>query len=193
MEYTVHGILQARILEWVAFPFSRGSSEPRDWTQVSHIAGGFITSWATRPQKWRPLSKSLPHPLYPLFLILINSTQMPSPLKALLISQGQDDPSDYCTLLQLALRHSDSLYRPEWHFLLIGLFPTVSSLRVGTVPVLAQSQHKGMVPKCLLRPFSKQALNECWPETLGILQCEKKTKPPFHGASTSNCQWPWAR
>ena len=40
----VHGILQARILEWVAFPFSRGSSEPRDQTQVSRIAGGFFTS-----------------------------------------------------------------------------------------------------------------------------------------------------
>jgi len=39
MDYTVHGILQARILEWVAFPFSRGSSQPRDRTQVSHIAG----------------------------------------------------------------------------------------------------------------------------------------------------------
>ena len=48
MDYTVHGILQARILEWVAFPFSRGSSQPRDQTQVSHIAGGFFTSWATR-------------------------------------------------------------------------------------------------------------------------------------------------
>ena len=35
MDYTVHGILQARILEWVAFPFSRGSSQPRDQTQVS--------------------------------------------------------------------------------------------------------------------------------------------------------------
>ena len=46
MEYIVHGILQARILEWVAFPFSRRSSQPRDRTQVSHIAGGF--SWATR-------------------------------------------------------------------------------------------------------------------------------------------------
>ena len=44
----VHGILQARILEWVAFPFSRGSSQPRDQTQVSRIAGGFFTSWATR-------------------------------------------------------------------------------------------------------------------------------------------------
>ena len=47
MDYTVHGILQARILEWVVFPFSRGSSQPRDQTQVSHIAGGFFTSWAT--------------------------------------------------------------------------------------------------------------------------------------------------
>ena len=44
MDYTVHGILHARILEWVAFPFSRGSSPPRDGTQVYHIAGGFFTS-----------------------------------------------------------------------------------------------------------------------------------------------------
>ena len=44
MDYTVHGILQARILEWVAFPFSRGSSQPRDQTQVSRIAGRFLTS-----------------------------------------------------------------------------------------------------------------------------------------------------
>ena len=43
-----HGILQARTLEWAALPFSRGSSQPRDWTQVSHIAGRFFTSWATR-------------------------------------------------------------------------------------------------------------------------------------------------
>ena len=48
MAYTVHGILQARILEWVAVSFSRGSSQPRGWTQASHIAGGFFTSWATR-------------------------------------------------------------------------------------------------------------------------------------------------
>ena len=43
MDYTAHGILQARILEWVAFPLSRGSSQPRDQTQVSHIAGRFFT------------------------------------------------------------------------------------------------------------------------------------------------------
>ena len=44
MDYTVCGILQASILEWVAFPFSRGSSQPRDQTPVSHTAGGFFTS-----------------------------------------------------------------------------------------------------------------------------------------------------
>ena len=48
MDYTVHGILQARILERVAFPFSRGSSQLRDRTQVSCIAGWFFTSWFTR-------------------------------------------------------------------------------------------------------------------------------------------------
>jgi len=42
IDYTDHGILQARILEWVAFSFSRGSFQSRDQTQVSHIAGGFI-------------------------------------------------------------------------------------------------------------------------------------------------------
>ena len=45
---SVHGILQARILEWIAMSSSRGSSQPRDRTQVSCIAGGFFTIWATR-------------------------------------------------------------------------------------------------------------------------------------------------
>ena len=69
-DYTVHGILQARILEWVAFSFFRGSSQLRDQTQVSCIAGGFLTSWATRmfigrtdveaetPILWPPDAKS---------------------------------------------------------------------------------------------------------------------------------------
>ena len=46
--YTVYGILQARILESVVIPFSRGFSQPKDWTQVSCIAGGFFNSWAIR-------------------------------------------------------------------------------------------------------------------------------------------------
>ena len=48
MVYTVHGILQARTLEWVVFPFCVRSSQARDLTQVSRIAGGFFKSWATR-------------------------------------------------------------------------------------------------------------------------------------------------
>ena len=44
--FPVHGILQARILEWIAIPFSRGSPWPRDWTLVSCIAGSFFTTWA---------------------------------------------------------------------------------------------------------------------------------------------------
>ena len=67
MDYTVYEILQARIPEWVAFPFSRGSSQSRDWTQVSHIAGRFFTSWASREAQvhndndWsEPGNKSMP-------------------------------------------------------------------------------------------------------------------------------------
>ena len=65
---TVHGILQDRILEWVALPFSRGSPQPRDQTQVSCFAGGFFTSWATREAQeyWsgkpRPSPVDLPDP-----------------------------------------------------------------------------------------------------------------------------------
>ena len=59
----VHGILQARILEWVAFPFSRGSSQPRDWTQVFHIAGWFFTSWATREAQEYWSGEPIPSPV----------------------------------------------------------------------------------------------------------------------------------
>ena len=45
---SVHGIFQARVLEWVAISFSRRSSWPRDWTRVSHIVGTHFTIWATR-------------------------------------------------------------------------------------------------------------------------------------------------
>ena len=48
MDYIVHRILQARILEWVAFLFSRRFSQHGDRTQASHIVGGFFISWATR-------------------------------------------------------------------------------------------------------------------------------------------------
>ena len=55
-------IFQARILEWVAMPSSRGSFQLRDQTQVSCVAGGFFTSWATReaPVAWYNILYSLP-------------------------------------------------------------------------------------------------------------------------------------
>ena len=50
---SVHGIFQARIMEWVAIPFSRGSSRPRDQTRVSCMTGRFFTIWAARlAHKW---------------------------------------------------------------------------------------------------------------------------------------------
>ena len=61
MDYTVHGILPASLLEWVAVPFPRGSPQPRDRIQVSHIAGRFFTSWVTRerPGPLIPATKQL--------------------------------------------------------------------------------------------------------------------------------------
>ena len=58
---SVHGILQARILEWVAMPSSRGSSQPKDQTQVSRIPCRFFTIWATGK------------PIYMLLLLLLLS------------------------------------------------------------------------------------------------------------------------
>ena len=62
MDYTVHGILQARILEWVTFPFSRGYFQPRDPTQVSHISGGFFTNWAIREAQEYWSEQPIPSP-----------------------------------------------------------------------------------------------------------------------------------
>ena len=68
IDYTVHGILQARTLEWVVIPFSRGSSQPTGQTQVSFIAGGFFTILATREAQeyWSgllfPSSGDFPNP-----------------------------------------------------------------------------------------------------------------------------------
>ena len=55
--FSVHGVLQARILVWGAIPFSRGSSRPRDWTWVSCIAGRFFTVWATREAQYCQISE----------------------------------------------------------------------------------------------------------------------------------------
>ena len=51
--FSAHGILQARILEWIAIPFSRGTSQPRDWALVSCLTGKFFTIWATKKAEHR--------------------------------------------------------------------------------------------------------------------------------------------
>ena len=60
---SVHGIFQTRILEWVAISFSRGSSQPRDWTQFSCTEGRCFTIWATREafSKYKQFLKSCWH------------------------------------------------------------------------------------------------------------------------------------
>ena len=63
----LHGVLQARILEWVAFPFSMGSSQPRNWIRVSCIAGRFFTSWAMgKPKNTGAGSLSLLQGIFPI-------------------------------------------------------------------------------------------------------------------------------
>ena len=66
MDYTVHRILQARILEWVAFTFLSVSSQPKDQTQVPCIAGGFSTSWVTKPKNTGVGSPFLLQQIFPM-------------------------------------------------------------------------------------------------------------------------------
>ena len=97
----VHGILQARIQEWVAFPFSRGSSQPRDQTQVSCTVGRFFTSWATREtqEHWGgypiPFPADLPDP---------GIKPGSSALQAVLYQLSYDPPAyptGFCIILKL--------------------------------------------------------------------------------------------
>ena len=74
MDSTIHGILQARTLEWVAYPFSRASSQPRDWTGVSCIAGGFFTNWTINKQN-RPWTQH-PPPALTSFLSLTDTVKL---------------------------------------------------------------------------------------------------------------------
>ena len=93
----------ARTLKWVAMPSSRGSAQPRDWTQVSPIAGGFFTVWATRePQEYwsvwplaspgdlpnpgtEPKSPALSITIFCLFLLPLNYILFISPISILWI------------------------------------------------------------------------------------------------------------
>ena len=124
MDYTIHGILQARILEWVAFPFSRGSSQPRNQTRISFTAGRLFTNWAIREdltqidtgwwlfyeeevqvimEKWKSLNVSnalWPHELYSPWNSLGKNTGVDSfPL-----STGSSQPRDQTQVSRIAGR-----------------------------------------------------------------------------------------
>ena len=87
---SVHGILQTRILEWVAIPFLRGSSQPRDQSQVSRIAGRFFTRWVTREAEMGTLG-NLRKPKD--FLAVILHTRLLECV-AIPLSRGPSQPSN---------------------------------------------------------------------------------------------------
>ena len=108
MDYPVHGILQAWILEWEAIPFSRGSSQPRDRSQVSCTAGGFFASWATGKPSWGKALTMMPRTKWALgkrwlvvpfhgYRLLRNSiyTQFPS-LKLLGLTKDRHTRGAHC-------------------------------------------------------------------------------------------------
>ena len=95
MDCINHGILQARILEWVAYPFSSQSSQPRNWTGVSCISGGFFTNWTIREAWSSQLINKLQHHFF-FFLkayfvpISPSPRQNKGPLPCISVVRGSD-------------------------------------------------------------------------------------------------------
>ena len=81
---SVYGILLAGILEWVTIPFSRGSSQPKDWTQVSCFASTFFTIWATREASGNPWNMPLCLFLNGIMPYMLVCDSLPSLVKYLL-------------------------------------------------------------------------------------------------------------
>ena len=128
---SVHGNLQARILEWVAISFSRGSSQPRDGTQVSRIAGRCFTLWATRETSstqtahyplrlaprpydalpgWKDLA--FPWPCWPDLVMLPPTDSLPGTLGSILSMEDQTLLSALnCYLLSGTAAHGSNYVR----------------------------------------------------------------------------------
>ena len=112
---SVHEIFQARILEWVAISFSRGSSQPRDWTWVSCTAGRFFTNWATREAMYMKsivliiIAKSWKqHNVHQ----LMNNKNVAFPYNGRLISHRKEWSSDTCNYMDEPQKH-DNLRKPH--------------------------------------------------------------------------------
>ena len=109
---SVHGIFQARVLEWVAIPFSRGSSRPRDWTHVSWvscIAGRILTT--------EPLGKSFSCAYWPFIYLIWSNICSESLPKFLLIYF-----SFYCLLIWTLVKIMDSIYKSLIRFIICKYF-----------------------------------------------------------------------
>ena len=117
-----HRIPQARILEWGVVPFSRGSSQPRDRTQVSHIAGGFFTSWVTREGK-------------PLDILQFSSVAQSSPTLC--------DPMDHSTPAFPVHHQLPGLAQTHVHQVSDAIQPS-HSLSSPSPPAFNLSQHQGL-------------------------------------------------
>ena len=140
------GILQARILEWVAMPSSRGSSQPWDRTQVSHIAGGFLTVWATRKaqESWSgepiPSPGDLPNPGIELWSLALQVDSLPAELQMM---SGQSLKN--CQ--QEKIRS-----RPSITWLLTFIFTLASLLSLLINDSLAKMKHSALAPEFFHRP-----------------------------------------
>ena len=115
-----HGILQARILEWVTFPFSKGSSQPSNPTQVSRIASRFFTNWAIREtlsESHSVVSDSLQlHGLYspwnsPGQYSGVGSLSL---LQEIFSNQGSNPGLPHCRRILYQLSHKGSPRTLEW-------------------------------------------------------------------------------
>ena len=114
MGYTIHGIFQARIPEWVAVPFSRGSSQHRDWTQLSSLAGEYFES---ESESYSIMSNSLqPHGLYNPWDSPGQNTRVGSYslLQGIFSTQGLNPGLPHCRQMIYQLSHHGSLH---WAFL----------------------------------------------------------------------------
>jgi len=117
MDDIVHRILQARSLEWVAVPFSRGSSRPRNQTQVSCITGRFFTSWATREatNTGNQSTNKEPDKLHSSNTLCVCLVTELCPILL--------DPMNLAHQAPLSMGLSRQEYWSGCHFLLQGIFP----------------------------------------------------------------------
>ena len=122
MDYTVHGIPQARILEWVAFPFSTGSSQPRSQIGTSCTAGGFFTNWATREARKRLVQFSSVQSLSRVWLWLFVTPWTATHQASLSITNSQSLPKPVSIESMMTSNHH-ILCHPL--LLLLSIFPSI--------------------------------------------------------------------